>query len=123
MHIVPIVIFMTGAAALAVLSVITGRFNARIDYLQQAIMAPRRYGRFLVAPVNEPTDEEISQRKGKFKQEQQKVAMLRTIAQLVTSSLFVAAALYVILSHSYDAKDKQWAYGTAGTILGYWLKK
>jgi hypothetical protein len=32
-------------------------------------------------------------------------------------------ALFVIVSQQYSATEKNWAYGSAGTILGYWLRK
>jgi len=34
----------------------------------------------------------------------------------------VAAALYIILSHEYDQDSLKWAYGSLGTVVGYWLK-
>jgi hypothetical protein len=30
--------------------------------------------------------------------------------------------LFVILSGGYDPNSKNWAFGTVGTILGFWLK-
>jgi hypothetical protein len=33
-----------------------------------------------------------------------------------------AASLYVILSKRYDQDSLKWAYGTIGTVVGYWLK-
>jgi hypothetical protein len=46
----------------------------------------------------------------------------RAIMQIVVSVLVLAAALYIILSNNYDPKDKHWAYGACGTVLGFWLK-
>jgi hypothetical protein len=42
--------------------------------------------------------------------------------QIVVSLVFLGASIYIILSKEFDPKDKQWAYGSAGTILGFWLK-
>jgi hypothetical protein len=42
--------------------------------------------------------------------------------QVVISLVFLGASIFIILSHSFDASDKHWAYGSAGTILGFWLK-
>jgi hypothetical protein len=42
--------------------------------------------------------------------------------QVALSLLFTAGSLYIIISPAYDPKDKHWAYGSAGTILGFWLK-
>jgi hypothetical protein len=47
---------------------------------------------------------------------------LSMIARLVVSVVLLAAALFVILTKKYGPQDKHWAYGTLGTIVGYWLK-
>jgi hypothetical protein len=39
----------------------------------------------------------------------------------ITCALLVGG-LYVILSTYYTPDDKNWAYGTIGTLLGYWLR-
>lgn len=36
--------------------------------------------------------------------------------------VLLVASLFVILSKQYDAADKHWAYGTVGTLIGYWLR-
>jgi hypothetical protein len=33
------------------------------------------------------------------------------------------SSLYVILSQHYSQTEKNWAFGVAGTILGYWMRK
>ncbi len=33
----------------------------------------------------------------------------------------LGCALYVIVSPTYGDAEKQWAYGTVGTLLGFWL--
>jgi ABC-type sulfate transport system permease subunit len=38
------------------------------------------------------------------------------------SLALLAASIYIILSSRFGPKDKHWAYGTVGTLLGYWLK-
>lgn len=40
---------------------------------------------------------------------------------LITCALLVAG-LYVILSTHYAPDDKNWAYGTIGVLVGYWLR-
>ena len=47
-----------------------------------------------------------------------KDAVIRAAVSLVTMS----AAIFIVLSPTYSPQDKHWAYGTLGTILGYWLK-
>ncbi len=42
--------------------------------------------------------------------------------QAVVSTAILGCALYVILSLKYGPQDKHWAYGSEGTILGYWLR-
>jgi hypothetical protein len=44
------------------------------------------------------------------------------VARLVTSAILSVAALYIILSRRYAPQDKHWAYGTIGTVLGFWLR-
>jgi hypothetical protein len=43
--------------------------------------------------------------------------------QVIVSLVILGGALFIILSERYDPKDKHWAYGSVGTILGFWLKK
>jgi hypothetical protein len=42
----------------------------------------------------------------------------RTVMQISVSAIVLVAAIYIIVSTQYDAKDKHWAYGAVGTILG-----
>ena len=42
--------------------------------------------------------------------------------KIVMSVVFGFASLIVIASKRYTPKDKHWAYGTAGLILGFWLR-
>ena len=49
-----------------------------------------------------------------------------TIHELVRALVTLCAlaiAGYVIVSGRFEAKEKQWACGLVGTILGYWLGK
>jgi len=41
---------------------------------------------------------------------------------IVISAVLMAAALYVILARAYSVQDKNWAYGTLGTLVGFWLR-
>jgi membrane protease YdiL (CAAX protease family) len=41
--------------------------------------------------------------------------------QVTISLVLLAASLFVILWKGYGPKDKHWAYGTIGTLLGFWL--
>ncbi len=50
-----------------------------------------------------------------------KTVRLRAIMQVAVSIAMGVSALYVILSLEYPAGDKKWAYGMAGTIVGFWL--
>lgn len=36
--------------------------------------------------------------------------------------ILLAGALFVILSGKYGSSEKHWAYGVAGTIVGFYLK-
>jgi hypothetical protein len=44
------------------------------------------------------------------------------VMRMVISLPVLAAGLFVILAKRYQPKDKNWAYGAVGTLLGYWLK-
>jgi succinate dehydrogenase hydrophobic anchor subunit len=46
----------------------------------------------------------------------------RDTMQIILSLALTAASLYIILSHQYEPKDTHWAYGTIGTVLGFWLR-
>lgn len=47
----------------------------------------------------------------------------RSAMQIAVSLCLLGAALFVILALRYDANTKHWAFATAGTILGYWLRR
>jgi hypothetical protein len=42
--------------------------------------------------------------------------------QAALSAILLVAGLYVILSKDYGTTDKYWAYGTVGTLVGFWLR-
>src|SRR5262249_44574362 len=48
--------------------------------------------------------------------------ILKALAQIVISAILIVAALFVVLSKRYTPTDKHWAYGTIGTLVGFWLK-
>ncbi len=47
---------------------------------------------------------------------------LRPIMQVVVTLALLVPCLLVIVSDGYDQNSKHWAFGTVGTILGFWLK-
>lgn len=47
----------------------------------------------------------------------------RATMQIAVSLCLLGAALFAILSHRYDANTLHWAFATAGTILGFWLRR
>ena len=44
------------------------------------------------------------------------------VMQVVISLALLGSTLFVILSKRYGPKDKHWAYGTIGLVVGFWLK-
>lgn len=42
--------------------------------------------------------------------------------QMLLTLALMAAAFFIIVSKRYDLKDKRWAYGIVGMIVGYWLR-
>jgi hypothetical protein len=47
---------------------------------------------------------------------------LTQFGQIVASAFLSAAALYIVLSRDYPPQEKNWAFSTLGTILGFWLR-
>ena len=45
----------------------------------------------------------------------------REIAAFIFSLFILSASLYVIINKKYRQNTEKWAYGSVGTILGYWL--
>jgi HPt (histidine-containing phosphotransfer) domain-containing protein len=48
--------------------------------------------------------------------------VIRSIMTPLISVLVTIASLYVILSGSYKDAGEKWAFGSIGTILGFWFK-
>jgi hypothetical protein len=46
----------------------------------------------------------------------------RSLMRVFVSIVILGCAVYIVLSHSYDLQEKHWAYGSLGTILGFWLR-
>jgi hypothetical protein len=42
--------------------------------------------------------------------------------QAALSAILLVAGVFVILSKDYGTTDKHWAYGTVGTLVGFWLR-
>lgn len=47
---------------------------------------------------------------------------IKLFMQVVVSLVFLGVSMRIIMSPSGDPREKQWAYASAGTILGFWLK-
>lgn len=48
--------------------------------------------------------------------------MIRSVMTPLISVLVMLASLYVILSGGYKADGEKWAFGSIGTIIGFWFK-
>jgi hypothetical protein len=48
---------------------------------------------------------------------------LKFATQISSSGAIILTALVVILSHRYTVQDKNWAFGSLGTVVGFWLPK
>ena len=44
------------------------------------------------------------------------------MVQALISLVALGAAVYIILSKSYDPAQVAWAAGVAGVVIGYWLR-
>jgi hypothetical protein len=49
-------------------------------------------------------------------------ASVRIAMQVAISLIILAAAFYIILFGGYDGDQQKWAYGSIGTVVGFWLK-
>src|SRR5258708_4012846 len=59
----------------------------------------------------------------KRKEDATPTASARVFMMIVVSLAVLVAALYIILSKTYEDSAQKWAYGSVGMILGHWLKK
>lgn len=143
MHIWPIVLFCATIALLIAASVFAKREHERakeddlsliISHLEQARDSKPNWGPTTDVPWNATTLSRegatlaTSSRPKKIPGPRKpttaakNATTVRIIMQVVVSVFVLGAGIFIIISHEYDAKDKHWAYGSAGTILGYWLK-
>jgi hypothetical protein len=47
---------------------------------------------------------------------------VQEIMQVIISIALLASGLFVVLSHEYGATEQHWAYGSMGTVVGFWLR-
>ena len=47
---------------------------------------------------------------------------VRFFMSIVVSLAVLGCAVFVILSKNYDSSAEKWAFGSVGTVIGYWLK-
>lgn len=78
------------------------------------------WGRTRGAPRRPPPVEAAPPKaaEASLSRERQVAALVMSIAVSVCS---LGGALYLILSRRYGSEAEKWAFGTVGTILGYWL--
>lgn len=48
---------------------------------------------------------------------------VRVAMMVLVSFVVLASSLYTILSGTYPDATQKWAYGSVGTVLGFWFKK
>jgi hypothetical protein len=48
--------------------------------------------------------------------------LVRRVMAPLISLIVLGASLFVILSGGYKAEGERWAFGSIGTIIGFWLK-
>ena len=46
----------------------------------------------------------------------------KALMPVIISLVLLAAALYIILAPGYGDEHQKWAFGTVGTLIGFWLK-
>jgi hypothetical protein len=47
---------------------------------------------------------------------------VRMVMQILISLSLLGCSLYIIVSGSSDGEHDKWAYGTIGTVVGFWFK-
>lgn len=47
---------------------------------------------------------------------------VRTVMMVLVSFVVLGSSLFVILSGQYGVDSERWAYGVAGSIVGFWLR-
>ena len=50
------------------------------------------------------------------------VDMVRLCAQVSISFVLLLVGIFVVLSKNFTPTQKHWAYGSLGTVVGFWLK-
>ena len=48
---------------------------------------------------------------------------IKEIGAIAISVVLLIASLFVILSSNYELAVRNWAFGTIGTVLGFWLRR
>ncbi|PYE52063.1 hypothetical protein [Deinococcus yavapaiensis] len=48
---------------------------------------------------------------------------LKFLFTMVISLIVLVSSLFVVLSKRYPADAQKWAFGSLGTVIGYWLAK
>lgn len=88
--------------------------KAMITYTDKGIRASKAFGTegaisSFSASIPEKTSQDIMQ-------------LLKPLMMVIITFMLLGAALFVLLSKRFDEPSKRWAFGTIGTILGFWLK-
>jgi len=47
---------------------------------------------------------------------------LKDSMQAFISVVLLLASIFVVLTKRYQEKDRNWAYGTIGALIGFWLR-
>jgi hypothetical protein len=47
---------------------------------------------------------------------------VKTVMAVLVSLLVLGSSLFIILSARYDSESQKWAFGVAGTIVGFWFR-
>src|SRR5437660_3112427 len=74
-------------------------------------------GRMLHVQATEPSEDERKQASSQL------LKVVEQIIAIIVSLAVLATSLYIILSGRYDEGTQKWAFGTTGSIVGFWAKK
>ena len=77
--------------------------------------------RFVLAPNLIPLGSALGDSAGVDTASTFEPVQTKFVITAAVSLVVLAASLFVILSKRYTTADTKWAFGTVGTLLGYWL--
>jgi hypothetical protein len=90
-----------------------GEAEGKVDYWQGQVKTQKEQADVRLISANEAE---------RAQERAQTLEYVKKGVQIGLTVVLLGGALFTILSKRYTPTDKHWAYGTLGTLLGFWLK-